>query len=140
MSETKETRVGRYSDLRNQIDKMDTLSFDDPDRAKRYGLNGQAPIGGGKIVHEPSASEEELHDIHIKKNTLSISIDDLIKENDDYTMAMEKKEIDKKYKEVKKKHRQEGSHKKLIIWLSVAFSVIVIVVVVLICLHCGGII
>ncbi len=136
MGETKETRVGRYSDLRNQIDKMDTLSFDDPNRAQKYALNQSGHEG--EYVHEPSASQEELHNTHIKKNTLSISIDDLIKENDDYTMAMEKKELDRKYKEIKKKHRQENRSKVLFIWIGSAVSVIVIIVVILVCLHIGG--
>ena len=136
----KETRVGLYASLRDQIDKMDTLSFDDPDRDKKYGLNGQTPSVGIPIIHEDSLNEDELKDSHIKKNTLSISIDDLIKQNDDYTMALEKKELDKKYRSVKKRQRKENRAKTLRLWLIIVVSALIIAAVVLIWLHLGGII
>ena len=133
----KETRVGLYAELRDQIDKMDTLSFDDPDRDKQYGLNGNS-AQGVPVIHEESLSEDELKDSHIKKNTLSISIDDLIKQNDDYTMAMERKELDKKYRSVKKKQRKEINAKMWKIIGVTAGVIILVVAIVLIALHAGG--
>jgi CHASE3 domain sensor protein len=136
----KETRVGIYADLREKIDKMDTLSFDDPDRDKKYGLNKTATSDSIPVVHEESMSKEELEEGHIKKNTLSISIEDLIKQNDDYTMAIEKKELDKKYKDVKKKQRKETSQKT---WIVVGISagiLLVVIAIILIGLHIGGVI
>jgi hypothetical protein len=130
----KETRVGLYAGLRDQIEKMDTLSFDDPDRDSKYGLKQ-------KKAEDPdpdALSDEDLRNPHIKKNTLSLSIDDLIKQNDDYTLAMERKELDKKFKEVKKKQRQENRGKTIIVWSCVALGVLIIVAVILICLHFGG--
>ncbi len=133
----KETRVGLYSDLRDKIDKMDTLSFDDPNRDSKYGLNGAKP-SDASFVHEESMTKNQLEDGHIKKNTLSISIEDLIKQNDDYTMALEKKEIDKKYRSVKKKQRREISKKTIIILSAVLLAVLLIVAIVLISMHLGG--
>ena len=125
----KDTRVIIYSDLRNKIDKMDTLSFDDPDRNKKYGLNGEKPFLA--VHHEESMSDEEIKSNHIKKNTLSISIDELIKQNDDYTMALEKKELNKKYRSIKKKQSKQKS-KKLALYIGISVVVVAIIAVVLI--------
>lgn len=132
----KETRVGLYSGLRDKIEKMDTLSFDDPDRDSKYGLNGNS----SNVVHEESMSSRQLEDQHIKKNTLSISIDDLIKQNDDYTMALEKKEIDKRYKSVKKRQKEKLSKKNLIILVSSCVAFVLLAVIIFVGLHLGGII
>ena len=101
--EEKQTRVNLYMELRDEIDRMDTYSFSDPNR-RRYTSSSEVPI-----VHEEAMSEEEVQSGHIKKNTLSISIDELIKQHDEYTSSLEKKELSKKYKEVKKKHRSVSS-------------------------------
>lgn len=137
MSE-KETRVGIYADLRSKIDRMDTLSFDDPDRDSKYGINGKKDPNSIPVIHEESMSRNELGDNHIKKNTLSISIDDLIKQNDDYTMALEKKEIDKKYRSVKKKQRAKLGKKSWIIIISSVSALVLLILIVLISLHLGG--
>jgi len=134
----KETRVGLYSGLRDKIEKMDTLSFDDPDRDSKYGLNGSNP--STDIVHEESMSSRQLEDQHIKKNTLSISIDDLIKQNDDYTMALEKKEIDKRYRSVKKRQKEKLSRKSIVVIISSCVAFIFLIVIIFVGLHLGGII
>ena len=54
----RETRVRRYAELRDQIDRMDTLSFDDPNREERYGLNGKKELTGHKYLD--SESEEKI--------------------------------------------------------------------------------
>ncbi|MBP3713535.1 MAG: hypothetical protein J6I69_03100 [Bacilli bacterium] len=131
----RETRVRRYAELRDQIDRMDTLSFDDPNREERYGLNGKKEDGIDYVHEEPTS--EDLSAPHIKKNTLSISIEDLIKQNDDYTVALEKKELDKKYHSIKKKKRKEGRSKWLIVALA-ALVVLIVVGIILISLHAGG--
>lgn len=122
----KDTRVILYSDLRDKIDKMDTLSFDDPDRDKKYGLNGEDSVL--PVHHEESMSTEELKTGHIKKNTLSISIDELIKQNDDYTMALEKKELNEKYKNMKKEQGKSRG-KKLALYIGIPVAIIVVAVV-----------
>ncbi|MDD2287082.1 MAG: hypothetical protein PHQ11_16985 [Paludibacter sp.] len=126
----KDTRVMIYSELRDKIDKMDTLSFDDPDRDKKYGLNGEKAVL--PVHHEEAMSSQELKTGHIKKNTLSISIDELIKQNDDYTMALEKKELNKKYKNMKKE-QHKARNKKLAFYLGIAGAVIVIAAAIIIC-------
>jgi len=122
----KDTRVIIYSELRDKIDKMDTLSFDDPDRDKKYGINGEKPIL--PVHHEESMSSEELKNGHIKKNTLSISIDELIKQNDDYTMALEKKELNQKYKSMKKE-QGKARGKKLALYIGIPAAIVIVAIV-----------
>ena len=67
----------------------------------------------------------------------SLVSNDLIKQNDDYTVALEKKELDKKYHSIKKKKRKEGRSKWLIVALA-ALVVLIVVGIILISLHAGG--
>lgn len=124
--EKRPTRVSLYSDLRDKIDKMDTLSFDDPNRDEKYSLHNKE---NGPIIHEVGLSSEELRKPHIKKNTLSISIEDLIKQNDDYTIALEKKDLDKSFKQIKRKSKVKFS-KKLIISISSVVLLLIIAIIV----------
>lgn len=127
----KVTRVALYADLRDKIEKMDTLSFDDPNRDEKYGLNNKKPIM--PIIHEQAMDEQELKESHIKKNTLSISIEDLIKQNDDYTIALEKEAIDKSFKDVKKKNKKFVLSFKTIVIISVVAIVLIALIVILCC-------
>lgn len=130
-NEQKVTRVALYADLRDKIEKMDTLSFDDPNRDEKYGLNNKQPVM--PIIHEQAMDEKELKESHIKKNTLSISIEDLIKQNDDYTIALEKEAIDKSFKEVKKKNSPYAGKGKIIIPVLIVLIIVLILIIVLCC-------
>lgn len=131
----KQTRVNLYTELRNQIDRMDTYSFDDKDRDKKYS-SSSIPI-----IHEEAMTNSEIKTEHIKKNTLSISIDELIKQHDEYTSSFEKKELNKKYKEVKR--RKKSSSKKAPTFLTSAWFFILcgvtLIGVIILCLYIGGI-
>lgn len=127
--EEKSTRVVLYAKLRDEIDKMDTFSLDSDKKSKEYGIDTSSR-DTIPIVHEDAMSPDELKDRRIKKNTLSISIDELIKQNDDYTVTLEKKELDQKYKDVKKKEKGSFwkwllSHKLLLVAIIVVFLVLV---------------
>ena len=74
----KVTRVALYADLREKIERMDTLSFEDPNRDEKYNFKNQ----NMPVIHEQGMSKRQLKSGHIKKSTLSISIEDLIKQND----------------------------------------------------------
>jgi len=121
------TRVELYADLRNQIDKMDTLSFDDPNAKEKYAQT----LNQGPVIHEESISPSQSYDPKIKKNTLSISIGELIKQNDDYTIALEKKDINKSFKEIKK--RNMISKKSLFFLIGGIALLIIIIVVIILC-------
>jgi hypothetical protein len=126
----KVTRVALYADLREKIERMDTLSFSDPNRDEKYGLNNK---GNMPIIHEDAMDDQQLHSEHIKKNTLSISIEDLMKQNDDYTVALEKKEIDKSFKEIKNKNNKLVLSKTMIIIGIIAFVLLIILITILCC-------
>ena len=85
------SRVEKYAELRKRIDNM-VSTFDDP-------------ITDNKIpdvqMDEP---KEEVQEAHIKKNTLSISIDELIKQHEEYTQTISKSEIENQMKTQKKEH------------------------------------
>lgn len=125
----KVTRVALYADLREKIERMDTLSFDDPNRDEKYNLKNQ----NMPVIHEQSMSKKELKAGHIKKNTLSISIEDLIKQNDDYTLALEKKEIDKSFKEIKNNQNKKALSKAMIIIIICLIVLLIIIITVLCC-------
>ena len=129
--EEKQTRVNLYTELRNKIEKMDTLSFDDPNKYQ----DSQIPI-----LHEEAMSSDELQSKHIKKNTLSISIEELIKQHDEYTSSYEKKELNKKYKEVKKKRSGKVSLSSLFknVYFLIGLGVVVVTLIVVLCLVFGG--
>lgn len=91
----KKTRVSLYADLRDKISKMDTLSLIEK------GVKDEQKPSNNTLMPEIHSQTTEINTNSTKKNTLSISIDEIMKQNDDYTMMMEKKEIDKKYNKIK---------------------------------------
>lgn len=136
MEEKKETRVGRYAELRRRIEQMNTISLDDLARERR---NGRAVGRDDPDAVYGSYSSEQLSDPHIRKNTLSISIDELIKQNDSYRQDMEKKELNKKYRSVRRKQKRLSRPNALrLILLSVSI-IIILVVAVLGALYLGGV-
>lgn len=129
------TRVERYADLRRSIERMDTLSFSDPDRDEKYGLNSNRD----DYLHDVTITKEQAEDPHIKKNTLSISIDDLIKQNDEYVNTMEQKELDKQYKAARHRQRMLGKNKAIRLIIIISSIIIIAAVVLIVSLHAGGV-
>lgn len=88
-----ETRVEKYQKLRQEISLMDTYRFDSP---------FQDPLIAASETNDEkdmAMSSETLKNEHIKKNTLSISIDQLIKAHDEYTVMISKEEIEQQKEE-----------------------------------------
>lgn len=136
MEEKKETRVGLYAELRRKIEQMNTVSLDDIARERK---NGTGLYGDDPDSVYGSYSSQQLCDPHIKKNTLSISIDELIKQNDSYKQDMERKELNKKYRSVRRKQKKLSHPNALrLILLSVSI-IIILVVIVLVALRLGGV-
>ena len=79
----RQTRVQKYKKLRQEITQMDTYKFDNP-----YHVDENKDE-----FDDVSMSSEELKTEHIKKSTLSISIDQIMKAHEEYTslVAQEKK-------------------------------------------------
>ena len=89
----KQTRVDKYKKLRESIQDMSTYN------------NFNSPYQVSEPEEEKddiAMSEEVLQTEHVKKNTLSISIDQIVKAHDEYTTMISKEDIEKKTKEEKK--------------------------------------
>ncbi len=89
--ETK-SRVEKYRKHREEIAQMDTYRFENPYLIPEEEYNDD----------DVAMNEETLKTEHIKKSTLSISIDQLIKAHDEYTVMISQEEIKNKKKEAQK--------------------------------------
>lgn len=109
-------RVVLYADLRKKISNMDVYSFEETDSYRK------------NIPQVSSDSDEEKESTSspvIKRNTLSLSIEDLIKENENYEANKKKNENVEK---IKQKHKISSW-----IWITVgAIATILVVFLVLI--------
>lgn len=85
----KQTRVEKYKKLRQEIEEMDTNRFDNP-----YQVNDDFDS------NDVAMNEEELLGEHLKKNTLSISIDQIVKAHEEYTTMLAQEDIEKQKKAV----------------------------------------
>lgn len=119
------SRVERYKDLRKKIENMDVYSFAETSTQKRN-LPQHAS-------HEDGQEMAEKTPKGITKNTLNMSIEQLIKEHDSYTQEQQKKAIKDKYREKRKPFHLAKSDLWRIL-LFVAIAIIVLVVVALIVL------
>ena len=89
--ENSKSRVEKYRKHREEISQMDTYKFESP-----YFIPEEDEDD------DVAMNEETLKTEHIKKSTLSISLDQLIKAHDEYTIMMSQEEINKKKKEEQK--------------------------------------
>ena len=80
------TRVEKYKKHRDEISKMDTYRFDNP-----YAI----PEDDFEEENDIAMNEDTLQKEHIKKSTLSISLDQLIKAHEEYTVMISQEEITK---------------------------------------------
>lgn len=93
------SRVEKYAELRKRIDNM-VSTFDDPITDNKI---PDVQMDEPKVKEE-AMTKEEVQEAHIKKNTLSISIDELIKQHEEYTQTISKSEIENQMKTQKKEH------------------------------------
>ena len=84
------SRVERYKDLRRKIENMDRYSFAETATSKRN-------------LPQHGSLETSNKNKGITKNTLNMSIEELIHENDVYAEEQKKKEIKEKYRQEKRK-------------------------------------
>ena len=87
------TRVEKYKKHRDEISKMDTYRFENP-----YAI----PEDHFEEENDIAMNEDTLQKDHIKKSTLSISLDQLIKAHEEYTVMISQEEIKRKNKEEQK--------------------------------------
>ena len=110
MSEER-SRVVLYAKLRKKIENMGVYSFSETDTTKKH-------------LPQYSSTTVDLKDDsfkpRIKKNTLSLTIDELIKEHEQYNSKEQQKEIKKRYSAQNKEYKSVSKVTK-IIWGIVIF-------------------
>lgn len=121
------SRVEKYAELRKRIDNMFS-TFDDPITDNKI---PDVQMDEPKVKEE-AMTKEEVQEAHIKKNTLSISIDELIKQHEEYTQTISKSEIENQMKTQKKEH----NFTRL---LFIILLIVVIIVAVFVGLLLGGV-
>lgn len=121
------SRVEKYAELRKRIDNM-VSTFDDPITDNKI---PDVQMDEPKVKEE-AMTKEEVQGAHIKKNTLSISIDELIKQHEEYTQTISKSEIENQMKTQKKEH----NFTRL---LFIILLIVVIIVAVFVGLLLGGV-
>ena len=110
----RQTRVQKYKKLRAEINQMDQYKFDNPYHVEE----------SHDEFDDVGMSNEELKTEHIKKSTLSISIDQIVKAHDEYTTMIAQEKKNNKDKETKKLQ-----YRKLMFRLSIISIVILLVVI-----------
>lgn len=135
------TRVEEYKKLREDIENIDVYSFDDPKKMPPSSHSNVPLIPVNDFNDEDddefkivsSTSEED----HVKKNTLTLTIDEIIKQHEAYTEVLQKQELDKRIKEQKEKNKAVFNP-KIILWI--AIGVIIVVAVIILSLVMAGVI
>ena len=115
----KHSRVEKYKKLRDEISQMDTYRFESP-----YSI----PQDDNMDENDIAMNDETLKTEHIKKSTLSISLDQLIKAHDEYTIMMNQEEIRKQKKE---EDKEKFSRIKNVVILSVIIGLLISILVIL---------
>ena len=119
----RQTRVQKYKKLREEITQMDTYKFENP-----YHVDES-----NNEFDDVGMTNEELKSEHIKKSTLSISIDQIVKAHNEYTTMIANEKKDKKDKETKKLQ-----FKKLMFRLSlVLIGILIVIIVILLAILIG---
>lgn len=114
------SRVVKYESLRKKIANMDVYSFDETDEVAK-----NLPKSSSR-----KTSEEVNEDPPIKKNTLSLSIDQLIEANEAYDQEVKKKETESLYQEKKKErlsHQRRFTQGKIILLITIPFALLVLI-------------
>lgn len=109
------SRVERYSELRKKISQMDDYSFAKEDK--------------------PASNGEETSKETPTRNTLSLSIDELMKEHDSRSDDEKRREVKSRYWERRRKerHQRKAFSMRILAWtLIVLLLVLVIVLIILV--------
>ena len=117
----RQTRVQKYQKLREQITQMDTYKFENPYRVEEDDEN----------LQDVAMSNEELKIEHIKKSTLSISIDQIVKAHDEYTSMVAQEKKKNKDKETKKLRYIKLVNRLRIVLIAVLVLIIIVLLVII---------
>ena len=116
-----ETRVVKFQKLREDISRMDKTPNSNFPFQEQHDEN----------LEDIPMSGEDLQKAHIKRNTLSISLNQIINAYDEYTTMTEKKTLSELEKE-RRKTAHKALLKKVLIISPIVVLVIALVVVLMI--------
>ena len=104
--EEEKSRVVLYAKLRKKIENMGVYSFSETDTTKKH-----------LPQNNPSSVEikDDSFKPRIKKNTLSLTIDELIKEHEQYNSKEQQKEIKRRFSKQNKNNDQNTLIK--VVWI-----------------------
>lgn len=117
----RQTRVQKYKKLRQEITQMDTYKFENPYRVEDE----------DEKLQDIGMSNEELMTEHIKKSTLSISIDQIVKAHDEYTFMVAQEKKKNKDKETKKLRFKKMMNRLSVVLIAILILVIIVLLVIL---------
>ena len=105
--EEDKSRVILYAKLRKKIENMDAYSFSESDVVRKHSPQ-----------YKPSSVEiqDDTFKPKIKKNTLSLTIDELIKEHEQYNSKEQQKEIKRRFSKQNKNNDQNTLIK--VVWVT----------------------
>ncbi len=131
------SRVEEFTELRKKISSLDTYSFDESPTQKK----NLPPTSGDHLKPLGEDNPRKTDTVGIKKNTLSLSIDELIKEHDSYDSAAQKKEAREMYHKRKKEERRNSKNVfgTLSFWIWVIIIMLIIALMVLVVLVITGV-
>lgn len=125
------SRVVRYADLRKKISNMDVYSFEDSETTRKNLPPTTMNHAYGSLENDnPQVTDQN----GIKRNTLSLSIDELIKEHDTYDSEAQRKEAKERYHRKKREERSRTRHGfslKALAWVLIVLTTLALVVLIL---------
>ena len=111
------SRVIFYAKLRKKIENIDSYSFSDSEAIKKHlPTKKKKQNNNDEII-------EDLFKPKIKKNTLSLTIDELIKEKNDYNDKKRHKEINKKFSQRVRERKGNNTNNSLI-WFIIVLLIL----------------
>lgn len=120
------SRVILYAELRKKISDIDTYSFDNHalSMAEEEKAVAEDCLPDEKEIPKPERSDEG-----IKRNTFSMSIDELIKEHNLYDTKTQEKETQAKIQKMKKEKRHSSKPPvfRIVLWSSIGLVLVVFI-------------
>lgn len=129
---SEKSRVVLYEELRKRISDMEVYSFENGKKKQtdEKKANGHLSLGNRKSEIIDSTDSDSIKGI--QKNTLSMSIDELIEEQDSLQDQANKKMVNKEFH--KKKEKKRFSVINLMIWILCAIAALVFVILIIVLL------
>lgn len=120
------SRVLKYQELRKKISNMDVYSFQETDEVRKH----LPPVS-----HDGEKEEEtDESSAPIRKNTLSVSLDELIRTNEEQDEQKEKEKTKALYQEKKKEGKKDRhlTQGQILLIVLLSFVLIIALVVLLV--------